>query len=333
MPFFNQDLENNELLIGSNDKDLDLQLATLPPNFYFSNNIVLSNTAKEQATLINTGEIAVLKAGGNNYLYTHSLQSCFPVFFRFRNGDVALYHATSSSLLIRPIYNFMNYSFSRREKVPTSKELATSPNPEFISVDKRTYFYSHAKKAIYLLNDKDALALSRRQFTEYFGDAQRIERINAAQLNYIYSHVPVDTVLLSECLTNVAEINVFIKPQQTNPIHVEKALGFIQGCYAELVHIPTAQRPQINAYQSEQGFGVAVCYLKNGEPFMWVGQSKRHNGMNEEQDENKAEEIRACELTEGFRLLPTNWLLKQHRFFKEERPKESEQACASCLIL
>lgn len=128
-------------------------------------------------------------------------------------------------------------------------------------------------------------------------------------------------------------ISVLIKPQQTNPIHVEKARGFIQGCYEALAYIPSAQRPQINAYQSEQGFGVAVCYLKNGEPFMLVGQSKRHNGMNEEQDENKAEEISCFKPTERFGLLPATSLLKQHSFFKEEKAKESENTCASCLIL
>ncbi|CAM3146746.1 Uncharacterised protein [Legionella steigerwaltii] len=64
----------------------------LSPGTYHTSALAMNAEAQKYGILVKVGSIEILKANDNRILYTHSLNSCFPVIFKFKNGDIGLYH-------------------------------------------------------------------------------------------------------------------------------------------------------------------------------------------------------------------------------------------------
>lgn len=52
----------------------------------------------DSAIFVGIGELEFLPPGDRRILYTDSLQSCFPVIFKYRDGGLALYHGNHAAL-------------------------------------------------------------------------------------------------------------------------------------------------------------------------------------------------------------------------------------------
>ena len=65
---------------------------------YYVTALALTYHAREGAICVETGGVGLLHDETNSVLWTENLQSCFTVVFKFRNGDVGLYHAFESSI-------------------------------------------------------------------------------------------------------------------------------------------------------------------------------------------------------------------------------------------
>lgn len=76
------------------------------PGTYHSTAVALSVEAQINSIKVGIGEIKILKKEDNNCIWTEALQSCFPVIFKFKNGDIGLFHSTGSSIL--KIENLLN---------------------------------------------------------------------------------------------------------------------------------------------------------------------------------------------------------------------------------
>ncbi|STX28539.1 Uncharacterised protein [Legionella beliardensis] len=59
---------------------------------YHSTAIALSKKARANAINVDISEVGILENNHNGCLWTESLQSCFPVVFKFKNGDIGLFH-------------------------------------------------------------------------------------------------------------------------------------------------------------------------------------------------------------------------------------------------
>lgn len=75
-----------------------LPSVALAANTYYSETIVVPMDARARgAKEVIPGEMYLLEAANNTVVWTDSLQSCFPVVFKFSNGDIGLYHANGGT--------------------------------------------------------------------------------------------------------------------------------------------------------------------------------------------------------------------------------------------
>ncbi|MCE0723231.1 MULTISPECIES: hypothetical protein [Legionella] len=67
----------------------------LSPGTYHTSALAMSEAAQGGGIEAERGTIGILKANDKRILFTHSLDSCFPAVFIFKNGDVGLYHGNT----------------------------------------------------------------------------------------------------------------------------------------------------------------------------------------------------------------------------------------------
>ncbi|KTD67201.1 hypothetical protein Lste_3407 [Legionella steelei] len=68
------------------------------PGTYYSSAIALSKKARNDSIRVGIGAVEILRAADTSCLWTADLQSCFPVIFKFRNGDIGLLHGNSADI-------------------------------------------------------------------------------------------------------------------------------------------------------------------------------------------------------------------------------------------
>lgn len=92
MPYIDRDKRDRAFTFSSNTPTL--------PGTYHASSIAMSQEAAlgNGSIKVEIGTIGLIEAGSNNLLWTDSLKSCFPVVFKFRNGDIALYHGNNAAL-------------------------------------------------------------------------------------------------------------------------------------------------------------------------------------------------------------------------------------------
>lgn len=322
MPLFSQNAENEELELSSNSEAVSKDLLELQPNYYHSNNLALSHHAK--SSFADVGMVVRLNKSENKYLFTDSLQSCFPVCFRFKNGDTALYHLANASLDTEGLCDFKNYSFSQRSSVPSQEELEELTQSGYILVNESLYFYNHVNEKLVALDNKNALltapfaendglehkndlAIAREQFAQNFG-TEDIQTLSVSQLAFIKTRLNLGPLFQHEWLLDVAEIRVFVKSSSTcSKDHYQKTINFIHRLNEALSDISPEKRPQISGHQTQQDFGAAVCYQKmNGEFFMWVGKTNDRVNNKIHSIQHKDEEVISgpCAFTDGEQFKP-----------------------------
>ncbi len=64
----------------------------------YVSSLALSENARVGSIKVGIGNAELLKADNGGIIWTDSLQSCFPVIFKFSNGDIALYHGNNASV-------------------------------------------------------------------------------------------------------------------------------------------------------------------------------------------------------------------------------------------
>ena len=75
----------------------------LLPGIYHTSALAMSEAAQGRGIEAERGTIEILKATDKRILFTHSLDSCFPAVFIFKNGDVGLYHGNTPFIQNIPI--------------------------------------------------------------------------------------------------------------------------------------------------------------------------------------------------------------------------------------
>ena len=88
---------SNMPLISVDDNGIHSSTA-LAAGSYHAGSLALSESARAHSTEVGVGYAELLKADNQVIIWTASLQSCFPVVFKFTNGDIALYHGNNASV-------------------------------------------------------------------------------------------------------------------------------------------------------------------------------------------------------------------------------------------
>lgn len=71
----------------------------LEPGTYYATALAIHENARAAGSIeVGIGKIRLLSKDSNDILWTHSLQSCFPVIMKYKNGDIALYHGNGGAL-------------------------------------------------------------------------------------------------------------------------------------------------------------------------------------------------------------------------------------------
>ncbi len=69
------------------------------PEAYHATALALTTRAKNSgAVQVGIGHTGLLKANHDSFIWTDSLQSCFPAVFKFKNGDIGLYHGYHTAI-------------------------------------------------------------------------------------------------------------------------------------------------------------------------------------------------------------------------------------------
>ncbi|MBN9228208.1 MULTISPECIES: hypothetical protein [Legionella] len=87
-----------------NDSEGQPQVKTtkeLPSGPYHASALVIAEEAQAKAINVGIGSLEILKAKDNRIILTHSLASCFPAIFMFKNGDIGLYHGNTPFINIK----------------------------------------------------------------------------------------------------------------------------------------------------------------------------------------------------------------------------------------
>lgn len=100
MPLFEllRTLSGRQRVQATDVNGVELQQSLVGSNH--ASAVALAEEARlaENAIFVEIGELEFLRAGDRRILYTDSLQSCFPVIFKYRDGRLALYHGNNAAI-------------------------------------------------------------------------------------------------------------------------------------------------------------------------------------------------------------------------------------------